>query len=296
MKIALPMSNREQFDWDHRIKYLLKDSFQPKTFENYRRTVGRGLERARHYVELKAQPVPAVETIKAIHKAAFGEAYTNAGAFRQYGQEIAIGRDDARGAYYSQIPDELNLLSKQASELFSEATTVPLKARAITFYHLRYVKIHPFMDGNGRTGRVIFENQAKRLLEMDRRIDFSHDEYIGGIQKAFSTGDLSRLTKTMTGIDLSPEIAKSPFPLKLQEIVITKSIPGGGTLRIPCGEDVETAQEVEIASLSPRLVKAISQGKRVPLELHESTSRAKAMIDIDMSKVKKLGLGRGIGR
>lgn len=290
------MSNREQFDWDHRIKFLLKDSFQPKSFEHYKQTVGWGLERARHYVELKAQPVPDVETIKAIHKAVFGGAYANAGGFRQYGQEIAIGRDDARGAYYSQIPEELNLLSKQVGELFAAASSDQLKARAVTFYHLRYVKIHPFLDGNGRTGRVIFDYQTKKLLGISRRMDFSHEEYIGGIQKAFYTGDISTLTKTMTGVELSPDISRIPYPLKLREIVITKELPRGASLKIPCGEDVETAQEVEIATLSPRLVKAVLRGEKVAIELFESTSRANAMIDIDMSKVKKMELGKGLER
>lgn len=290
------MSNREQFDWDHRIKYLLKESFEPKTFENYRRVVGRGLDNAKRFLQSTEELVPTVDTIRTIHQYGFGRAYSGAGDFRSYGQEIAIGRDDARGAYYSQIPEELSLLSKQTSELFEAASTVELKARAITFYHLRYVKIHPFIDGNGRTGRVFFDYQTEKLLGINRRIDFSHEEYIGGIQKAFSTGDISTLTKTMTGVEISPEIANTPYPLKLGEIVITKELPGGASLKVPCGEDVETAQEVEIATLSPRLVKAVLRGEKVAIELFESTSRANAMIDIDMSKYKKIDLVKGMQR
>jgi N-acetylglucosamine kinase-like BadF-type ATPase len=59
---------------------------------------------------------------------------------------------------------------------------------------------------------------------------------------------------------------------------------------------VETAQEVEIATLSPRLVKAVLRGEKVAIELFESTSRANAMIDVDMSKVKKMSLGKGLER
>jgi len=290
------MSNREQFDWDNRITYLLKDSFQPKTFEHYKQAVGRGLDNARSFLQSTKEIVPSIDTVRTIHQYAFGAVYRRAGDFREYGQEIAIGRDDARGAYYSQIPEELSLLSKQTSKLFKEASTEQLKARAITFYHLRYVKTHPFLDGNGRTGRVIFDYQAKKLLGIDRRIDVSHEEYIGGIQRAFSTGDLSALTKTMTGVKLSPEVAKTPYPLKLGEIVITKELSGGTKLKVPCGEDVETAQEIEIATLSPRLVKAVSQGKKVPLALYESTSKANAMLDIDARKQKELSFSKGMER
>jgi len=288
------MSNREQFDWDHRIKYLLKESFEPKTFQNYKRAVGRGLNNAKKFLQSTEELVPSVDTVRTIHQYGFGAVYEGAGDFRVFGQEIAIGRDDARGAYYSQIPEELSLLSKQTTELFQEASTDQLKARAVTFYHLRYVKTHPFLDGNGRTGRVIFDYQMKNLLGIDRRIDFSHEEYIGGIQHAFSTEDVSRLTRTMTGVGLSPEVAKSPYSLKLGEIVVTKEISGGAKLKVPCGDDVETAQEVEIATLSPRLVKAVLRGEKVAIELFESTSRANAMIDIDMSKYKKLNIRKGL--
>ncbi len=288
------MSNREQFDWDHRIKYLLKESFEPKTFQHYKRAVGRGLNNARTFLQSTEELVPSVDTVRTIHQYGFGSVYGEAGDFRAFGQEIAIGRDDARGAYYSQIPKELSLLSKQTSELFREASTDQLKARAVTFYHLRYVKTHPFLDGNGRTGRVIFDYQTRTLLGTDRRIDFSYEEYIEGIQRAFSTGDVSALAKTMTGVELSPDLAITPFPLKLGEIVVTKEISGGVNLKVPCGEDVETAQEVEGAILSPRLVKAVMRGEKVAIELFESTSRRNALIDIDVSKYKKIDLGKGL--
>lgn len=59
---------------------------------------------------------------------------------------------------------------------------------------------------------------------------------------------------------------------------------------------VETAQEVERAILSPRLVKAVLRGEKVAIELFESTSRRNALIDIDMSKYKKIDLGKGMQR
>jgi len=132
------MSNREQFDWDHRIQYLLKDSFEPKTFQNYKRAVGRGLDNARKFLQSNEELTPSIDTVRTIHQYGFGAVYGGAGDFRAFGQEIAIGRDDGRGAYHSQMPEELNLLKEQATELFKEADTDSLKARAITFYHLRF--------------------------------------------------------------------------------------------------------------------------------------------------------------
>ena len=106
-----PVSNREQFDWDHRIQYLLKDSFAPKTFDHYKEVVGEGLDNAKMYLQAKSEVNPTIGTINAVHKIAFGSIYKEAGLFRHFGQEIAIGRDGDRGAYHSQIAEELELLS-----------------------------------------------------------------------------------------------------------------------------------------------------------------------------------------
>ena len=290
------MSNREQFDWEHRIKYLLKDSFSPKTFENYRREVARGLEDGRSFLKSMDEAIPSLDTIRTLHQYGFGRVYKIAGDFRAFGQEIAIGRDDSRGAYYSQIPDELNLLEKQMKELLEKAVSPEERARAITFYHLRYVKIHPFLDGNGRTGRVIFERQTEELLGRRRLRDYSHETYIEGIQNAFTAGDVSQLTKTMTGVELKRELVKTPYPLALGEIVVTKDVPGGKKLTIPCGEDVETAQEVEIAKLSPRLVDAIQKGKKIRLELQESTSTRNAVLDLVAPRTKAMAIGKEVER
>jgi len=285
------MSNQGEFDWKNRIKYLLKESFEPKTYERYKQSVDIGLQDARGFIRASTEVIPSLDTISNIQSLGFSEVYESAGKFRAFGQEIAIGRDDARGAYYSQIPEELTLLSKQFEEQLEKSTTLEEKARAITFYHLRFVKIHPFLDGNGRTSRVIFDYQMEKLLDKRMEINYEHDKYIHGIIEAFATNKLSELTKTMTGVTLSKEIAKSQHPLALKEIVIKKEIPGGKSFKIPCGEDVETAQEVEIASLSPRLLEVLVYGKKVSIKLTESTSKRGALIDIDLSKEKEVSRG-----
>ena len=52
------MSNREKFDWDHRIKYLLKESCHPKTHDNYKDVVSFGLKRAKEFLEELGDHVP----------------------------------------------------------------------------------------------------------------------------------------------------------------------------------------------------------------------------------------------
>jgi fido (protein-threonine AMPylation protein) len=275
------MSNREKFDWEHRIKYLLKDSFEPKTHEAYKLAASLGIDRARVVIMATAEVVPTLDTIREVHRVSFRDVYKDAGQFRTFGREIAIGREGERGAYYSQIVDELTLLSKQNSELLETAASREDKARAIAFYHLRYVKIHPFMDGNGRSGRVIANMQSEALLEKRLQVDFDHKVYIKGIKTAFREKDLGPLTKILTGVELNKELSKSPYPLALNEIVIVKEVPGGKNLNVKCGDDVEMAQEVEEALLTPRLVTALRLGEKVEIKLKESTRHERGSIDID---------------
>ena len=61
--------------------------------------------------------------------------------------------------------------------------------RAIALFHLNYEKIHPFQDGNGRTGRMILFREA---LKNDIIPPIIHDEnrmeYIEGIKEYSETG------------------------------------------------------------------------------------------------------------
>jgi fido (protein-threonine AMPylation protein) len=279
--------SREQFDWEHRIKFLLKDSFNPKTFKNYKDTVFIRLKNAEDYVRITKSINPSIDTIKAIHSLAFGEVYNFGGRFREFNEEISIGRDGGRGAYYSQINEELELLSKQTTTLLDSAKSPEDKAKLISFYHIRYVKIHPFLDGNGRTGRVILDYQIESLLNQKRKIDFTHKEYIDGIQKAYKTNDLSKITKTLTGINLTKENSKTTYNLELKEIVISKDVGNDTKLKVPCGEDVELAQEIEVATMTERLKKAVREGSVVELGLKESTKTTKAVLDLDMASLRK---------
>ena len=66
--------------------------------------------------------------------------------------------------------------------------------RAIALFHLKYEKIHPFQDGNGRTGRVILFREA---LKNDIIPPIIHDEnrveYIEGIKEYSDTDSSEKL-------------------------------------------------------------------------------------------------------
>jgi len=66
---------------------------------------------------------------------------------------------------------------------------------ALAEFHYDFLKIHPFIDGNGRVARAILQQQAKELLNKDINAVFSDDpaSYYDALKVA-NTGDLSALT------------------------------------------------------------------------------------------------------
>ena len=70
--------------------------------------------------------------------------------------------------------------------------------RAIALFHLKYEKIHPFQDGNGRTGRVILFREA---LKNDIMPPIIHDEnrveYIEGIKEYSDTDSSEKLLELL---------------------------------------------------------------------------------------------------
>jgi fido (protein-threonine AMPylation protein) len=71
------------------------------------------------------------------------------------------------------------------------------KVKAITAFHHEFLRIHPFLDGNGRVARMLLEQQARELLDIERRIILSDSHaYFQALQEAHS-GDLTQLTKIL---------------------------------------------------------------------------------------------------
>lgn len=76
----------------------------------------------------------------------------------------------------------------------------PTIIEAIVKFHHEFLRIHPFIDGNGRVARLLLEQQARELLNFDRDIALSDSPaYFSALQTAHS-GDLRPLTSIITQI------------------------------------------------------------------------------------------------
>lgn len=66
--------------------------------------------------------------------------------------------------------------------------------RIVAFHH-EFLRIHPFLDGNGRLARLILEQQARELLDVDRNVILEDSSaYFAALQLSHQ-GDFSELRK-----------------------------------------------------------------------------------------------------
>lgn len=123
------------------------------------------------------------------------------------------------GADAQRIFRELELLRVQFRDLMKGYLMPGLKYLAIAFWHLRFERIHPFIDGNGRVGRFLLNAQLNALGISRKRISLlspDKGDYIDALQVANRGKLLHPLASLIAKIDYVktsiPEF-KSPFRL-----------------------------------------------------------------------------------
>jgi hypothetical protein len=106
------------------------------------------------------------------------------------------------------------MLEKQMEELIRTSRSKQEKMAAISFHHVRLMRIAPFLDGNGRTGRVLIEEQLCALFGQKDRMGF-HDRhtYLKAMEIASKTENLAPLTNLLLRREELPQISESQ-PLK----------------------------------------------------------------------------------
>lgn len=79
-----------------------------------------------------------------------------AGRFRKANEYVRVG------TFVAPAPEHIDLLMDRLLEEYSSNITIyPLDA--IARFHLEFETIHPFIDGNGRIGRVLMNLQLQRI-------------------------------------------------------------------------------------------------------------------------------------
>ncbi len=137
-------------------------------------------------VEMNAQ------LILEIHKTAFEKLYDWAGKWRQV--EVSVGR--IHPPEPARIPMLMYQFLDNLNFKLAHAQTHKDKVDCIIYAHYEYIKIHPFTNGNGRTGRLLMNIVCLifgfKPLKLYHREGESRQEYIAALQSA-DRGDFSKL-------------------------------------------------------------------------------------------------------
>jgi len=119
------------------------------------------------------------------------------GVFEDRANGYAIGdykkRPNMIGIYATVKPSEVEgEMEKLLSWYHGQKATVSVLAEL----HARYESIHPFQDGNGRTGRIIlFRECLKHRINPIIIEDSKRPAYLEGLREYREKGDLSGLTE-----------------------------------------------------------------------------------------------------
>lgn len=186
-------------DWE-RVKALgLKRGVTSE--DKYNQLVYYGLLSARRLLGKLETLIPDLDTIQSLHYATFKNVHTWAGDFRSEGQEVQAGLKICSSPV--EIKKELLALKTEMSSYLPPPQSLFDRAEIIAFYHTCFEKIHPFLDGNGRIGRLIMGYQMDSLFGPKRVRSFDRITYMRCIDVALSSGDLVALAKIILGYKVS---------------------------------------------------------------------------------------------
>jgi len=118
------------------------------------------------------------------------------GEFRRTQNWIGVARSTPESAIYVPPPPEFMMEALEAWERFlHERGRVPDLVQC-ALMHEQFEAIHPFLDGNGRVGRLLITlfliergRLSQPLLYLSAYIDQHRGEYYGGLQAVHTDGD-----------------------------------------------------------------------------------------------------------
>lgn len=155
-----------------------------------------------------------IETLKFIHKIMLYESGSNKlGEFRTY--QVWIGNRNSsieKATYVPPKPEEVTDLITQLLAGWREnyqkvANSNKTKIiKAIAKFHNEFLKVHPFLDGNGRVARFVLNQQVSELLGVEKHIIIEDNpSYFEALTQA-QKGKIISLEKLITQAIYGSEI------------------------------------------------------------------------------------------
>jgi len=143
-----------------------------------------GIANAELYIfSLDENVLISTQLILAIHQIAFGELYEWAGKWRIIDVQVELLTPPAPSKVINLIYQFIDNLNYK----LSMAKTPVEHIATLTYCHYEFVKIHPFNNGNGRTGRLLMNLVALKLgyppLKLYHRDGASRTNYINALRE-----------------------------------------------------------------------------------------------------------------
>jgi cell filamentation protein len=158
----------------------------------------KGLISAELYIfELDSETPISTQLLLEIHKIGFGELYEWAGKWRT--TEVTVGQ------LVPPKPNQLLQLMYQFLDNLNFKISIAKNEddylECLTYAHYEFIKIHPFNNGNGRTGRILMNLVALKFgyqpIELYHREGESRKIYIQAMKLA-DDGDYNLLTRLIS--------------------------------------------------------------------------------------------------
>lgn len=139
--------------------------------------------------------------LEALHRNIFRDVRTHAGRTRSSefgGERLVFGphRSEHRDAVRTSIESLLEGFGREISRLEGAAGHDEYERRALRLalkVHADVIKVHPFEDGNGRSGRALMNVLLVRLGLRPLAIEVPKQEYLAALNRYYTTGSLEPL-------------------------------------------------------------------------------------------------------
>jgi fido (protein-threonine AMPylation protein) len=149
-------------------------------------------------------------TAQRVHWLTFQAAHPWAGNFRTQREVATVAGFVAADAW--RIEREFGLLQRQISEWPADPLFSQQQAHAIqaAFFHVRFERVHPFRDGNGRVGRALLSEYLRRFGDFHGAGAFDRTQYFEALRAA-NRGELRPLACLILKSNMLPDLPVATF-------------------------------------------------------------------------------------
>lgn len=181
------------------------------SLSEYENVVAEGTLLATSWLQIERPTCLSLTTAQRAHWLIFQGAHPWAGSIRSQREVATVEGFVAADSW--RIKREFDLLQYQISAWpdHSEWSTTENLAVQAAFFHVRFERVHPFRDGNGRVGRLLLAEFLRQTDQFHGDIAFDRDEYFEALRPA-NRGDLVRLASLILRHNSLPPLALKSIP------------------------------------------------------------------------------------